>query len=443
MGADFSMRDIQAFIAASPQQSPLGSFSELSGAVTTPIHKVGRFLTDLIGFLAGGPIGAALVDYWQQHAKEIPLGWVDTGWRGSGSGRLYNNVALSTDGFYTLDVTLNGLGASGGAAKGSEFDVQGGASAAGRPLRVEVEPGTAAHDFCASAFPMRGGFGTLPNTAGLNLRFEGEIMIDCHPPPLPPPFIEIHAATVEIIPDPVSVAPDFGAVVPAPDWHLAAASWRTGNPNDLLFCFRSYDLDTVLFYDFKTTHHYGSLHAGSMTRLPNLAASHRLVARAPALPTSARAMIPAGALPWTAGTSAVVAFPGASSRTQAPHNPLRAVDPEGHGHDPVEEDFFLRTGVYPVWSEMTGSNRPPSDGCGGMITVTPRREGGFFLCSLEGGGGSPEFPMMTNQPCLIYLRRWPATLVGTWARSTYNPRYPVAHSAFHAPTNTGRLFVPK
>ena len=92
-------------------------------------------------------------------------GWKETGCAGEGSGRPVRDAQHSTDGFYTLDVALEKL------TVGAE------AAPAGRYLRLEVEPGTRAHDFCAET----------PVVQGMLVTFGGALVIDTDGP-----FLEIH-----------------------------------------------------------------------------------------------------------------------------------------------------------------------------------------------------------------------------------------------------------
>ncbi len=64
-------------------------------------------------------------------------GWVDTGCSGRGRGRLVRDAQHSTDGFWTVDVSLDGF---------TIADVD---APDGRYLRLECEPGTGAHRVCA------------------------------------------------------------------------------------------------------------------------------------------------------------------------------------------------------------------------------------------------------------------------------------------------------
>lgn len=94
-------------------------------------------------------------------------GWVDTGCAGSGRGRLVRDAQHSTDGFWTLDVALD------------SFEIGDLGAPAGRFLRLECEPETAAHRVCEGR--------TL--LADELLRFGGPIVIDTDGP-----FLEIHPA---------------------------------------------------------------------------------------------------------------------------------------------------------------------------------------------------------------------------------------------------------
>jgi hypothetical protein len=71
----------------------------------------------------------------------------------------------STDGFYTIDVALEALTVGGETAP------------AGRFLRLEVEPGTRAHEVCVKA----------PVKEGTLVTFGGALVVDTDGP-----FLEIH-----------------------------------------------------------------------------------------------------------------------------------------------------------------------------------------------------------------------------------------------------------
>jgi hypothetical protein len=83
-------------------------------------------------------------------------GWQDTGCEAKASGTPVRDAQHSTDGFWTIDVAI------------AAFEVGGQASPAGRFVRVEVEPGTLAHEVCE---------GRLIN-AGEPLRFGGPVVLD-------------------------------------------------------------------------------------------------------------------------------------------------------------------------------------------------------------------------------------------------------------------------
>ena len=94
-------------------------------------------------------------------------GWEDTGCSGEGRGRLVRDAQHSTDGFWTVDVSLEG------------FAIGALPAPHGRFLRLECEPGTAAHRACAS----------LRLRARDDLRFGGPVVVDTDGP-----FLEIHPA---------------------------------------------------------------------------------------------------------------------------------------------------------------------------------------------------------------------------------------------------------
>jgi hypothetical protein len=116
-------------------QKALGWFSRFIAFLTTPFKRIGI------------------------------SGWKETGCAGEGSGRPVRDAQHSTDGFYSIDVTLQAL------TVGAE------AAPAGRYLRLEVEPGTRAHEVCAKA----------PIKQGMLVTFGGALVIDTDGP-----FLEIH-----------------------------------------------------------------------------------------------------------------------------------------------------------------------------------------------------------------------------------------------------------
>jgi hypothetical protein len=92
-------------------------------------------------------------------------GWRETGCIGHGTGSPARLAQHSTDGFWTIDLSLSSL-------------VIGDVSAPpGRYLRLEIEPGTAAHALCASAAP----------STSETVTFGGAIVIDTDGP-----FLEAH-----------------------------------------------------------------------------------------------------------------------------------------------------------------------------------------------------------------------------------------------------------
>jgi hypothetical protein len=123
-----------ALLSKEPQEA-LGWFSRFVAFLTTPFKRIGI------------------------------SGWKETGCWGEGSGRPVRDAQHSTDGFYTIDVALEALTVGGQAAL------------AGRTLRLEVEPGTRAHDVCAKA----------PVKQGTLVTFGGALVVDTDGP-----FLEIH-----------------------------------------------------------------------------------------------------------------------------------------------------------------------------------------------------------------------------------------------------------
>ncbi|MFI5119863.1 MAG: hypothetical protein ACHQM4_05585 [Thermoanaerobaculia bacterium] len=123
-----------ALVSREPQEA-LGWFSRLIALLTTPFKRIGI------------------------------SGWKETGCAGEGNGRPMRDAQHSTDGFYTIDLALEAL------TIGPE------AAPAGRYLRLEVEPGTRAHEVCAEA----------PVRQGTLVTFGGALVIDTDGP-----FLEIH-----------------------------------------------------------------------------------------------------------------------------------------------------------------------------------------------------------------------------------------------------------
>jgi hypothetical protein len=123
-----------AMLSRGPQEA-LGWFSRLIAFLTTPFKRIGI------------------------------SGWKETGCAGEGSGRPVRDAQHSTDGFYTIDVALEALTVGGIPAPEGLY------------LRLEVEPGTRAHEVCAKA----------PIKQGTLVTFGGALVIDADGP-----FLEIH-----------------------------------------------------------------------------------------------------------------------------------------------------------------------------------------------------------------------------------------------------------
>ena len=103
-------------------------------------------------------------------------GWKETGCDGAGNGTAVRDAQHSTDGFWTIDVALTAFSVGSLAADLADRADVADLSAA-RFLRLEVEPGTAAHEICAAA----------PIPAGILLSFGGALVIDTDAD-----FLEIH-----------------------------------------------------------------------------------------------------------------------------------------------------------------------------------------------------------------------------------------------------------
>ncbi|HWZ45477.1 MAG TPA: hypothetical protein VNW97_18525 [Candidatus Saccharimonadales bacterium] len=125
-------------------------------------------------------------------------GWVDTGCDATAEGWPVRDAQHSTDGFWTIDVKLQ------------KFSIMGRSMPAGPQLfvRIEVEPGTAAH---AKAGARTNQF----------IRFHGHVLIDTHHGD---ELVEVHPA------DPITLAPEpqpFGK-----DTCKQGFVWREAVPND-------------------------------------------------------------------------------------------------------------------------------------------------------------------------------------------------------------------
>lgn len=94
-------------------------------------------------------------------------GWRETGCDSEGRGTPVRDAQHSTDGFWTIDVRLLAFTLGGSLADLSTRAF----------LRLEVEPGTAAHEVCASR----------PIGPGTDLEFGGAVVIDEDGP-----FLEVH-----------------------------------------------------------------------------------------------------------------------------------------------------------------------------------------------------------------------------------------------------------
>jgi hypothetical protein len=135
------------------------------------VRAVACDATGTVALLSREPLGALglfsrFIAYLTTPFKRIGIsGWKETGCAGEGSGRPVRDAQHSTDGFYTIDVALETLMVGGKAAP------------AGRYLRLEVEPGTRAHEVCAKA----------PAKHGTLVTFGGALVIDTDGP-----FLEIH-----------------------------------------------------------------------------------------------------------------------------------------------------------------------------------------------------------------------------------------------------------
>jgi hypothetical protein len=94
-------------------------------------------------------------------------GWEETGCEARAQGRPVRDAQHSTDGFWTIDVALEAFVIGTSAAD----------SGTKRFVRVEVEPGTEAHEVCAET----------PVVAGMRIAFGGAVVVDTDGP-----FLEVH-----------------------------------------------------------------------------------------------------------------------------------------------------------------------------------------------------------------------------------------------------------
>jgi hypothetical protein len=95
-------------------------------------------------------------------------GWTDTGCLAEATGSPVRNAQHSTDGFWTIDVELERL--TIGNTPSSPLEPP-------RFLRLEIEPGTQAHEVCARSLV----------AAGAALSFGGPVVVDTDGP-----FLEVH-----------------------------------------------------------------------------------------------------------------------------------------------------------------------------------------------------------------------------------------------------------
>lgn len=94
-------------------------------------------------------------------------GWEETGCEAAASGRPVRDAQHSTDGFWTIDVRLEQIRIGTVPAD----------LTSPRFLRVEIEPGTKAHEVCAAARVL----------AGIGIAFGGAVVVDTDGP-----FLEVH-----------------------------------------------------------------------------------------------------------------------------------------------------------------------------------------------------------------------------------------------------------
>ena len=128
-------RRTMAMLSRAPQES-LGWFSRWIAFLTTPFKFLGI------------------------------SGWTDTGCAARGSGCPVRDSQHSTDGFWTIDVELDSFVLGESRHEGER-----------RFLRLEIEPGTRAHEVCSER--------RIP--AGAALSFGGPVVVDTDGP-----FLELH-----------------------------------------------------------------------------------------------------------------------------------------------------------------------------------------------------------------------------------------------------------
>ena len=138
-----------ALLMAAPSCDPAGTFARLSQAPQPALGWLSRFvafLTTPFKFLGVS-------------------GWKETGCSASAEGSPVRDAQHSTDGFWTIDIAL------------TSFVIAGHAAPQGGFVRLEVEPGTRAHEVCAATAV----------TKGTALAVGGPVVIDTDGP-----FLEIH-----------------------------------------------------------------------------------------------------------------------------------------------------------------------------------------------------------------------------------------------------------
>ena len=107
-------------------------------------------------------------------------GWKETGCEAKAQGRPVRDAQHSTDGFWTIDVRLEGL----------RIGTESANPAPPKFIRLEIEPKTKAHGVCAATAVRE----------GMPLDFGGAVVIDTDGP-----FLEVH---------------------PDDDFRIVAAGWR-------------------------------------------------------------------------------------------------------------------------------------------------------------------------------------------------------------------------
>jgi hypothetical protein len=144
---------IQQRASAAPRAAPTCDAAKTLGLLSTAPQPALSWFSRFIAFLT-------------TPFKFLGIsGWEETGCEAAGAGYPVRDAQYSTDGFFTIDIALE------------TFTILGTAPPSGRFIRLEVEPGTKAHDACTNHEVV---------TAD-RLSFGGPVVIDTDGP-----FLEVH-----------------------------------------------------------------------------------------------------------------------------------------------------------------------------------------------------------------------------------------------------------